>query len=331
VIDAMITGEPYPVKAWIIQNANPVLSFASADRVIEAIKRLEFTMVLGYTPSPTSDLADLILPIAHPFEQNGMRFSSYGNWLSAMPKVVDPPEGCREDLRVVHDIAEAMVKKGYVAKNLIPWKDYDQLMEANFAGTDMTYQELCENGPLINEIEYRRYEKNGFKTPSGKVELYSERMAKHGYEPLPVYRECEESPVLLPRLGERYPLYFTTRRSYEYALSRSADYEWVREITPFPELHIHHETAKTRGIEEGECVVIETPMGSIQHVAVLTNDIRTDVVNGVFGWWLPEKENDEKGCLVTNVNRVLSYYPPYDPEIGINSIQGVMCQVRKLS
>jgi anaerobic selenocysteine-containing dehydrogenase len=330
VIDAMITGAPYPVKAWVIENANPVLTFASADKVIEAMKRLEFTLVLAYTPSPTSDLADMILPIAHPFEQNGIRFSSYGNWLSAAPKIVEPPEGCREDMYILYDIAEAMVKKGYVEENLIPWKNYDELMEASFAGTGMSYRDLCEKGSLIREPEYRKYEKNGFRTPSGKVELYSKRLEQHGYEPLPVYRECEESSVLLTRLSERYPLSLTTRRSSEYALSRSADYEWVREITPFPELQIHPSAARARGIENGGQVAIETPMGSIRHVAVLTEDIHPDVVNGVFGWWLPEKENAENGYLATNVNSVMSYDPPHDPEIGINRIQGVMCQVRKL-
>ena len=42
------------------------------------------------------------------------------------------------------------------------------------------------------------------------------------------------------------------------------------------------------------------------------------------------KETAETGYLETNANRVMSYDPPYDPEIGINSVQGVMCQVRKL-
>ena len=111
-----LTGEPYPVKAWIIMWANPVLTYASAEKVIEAMKRLEFLMVLAYTPSPTSDLADLILPMAHPFEQNGIRYSPYGNWVSAMPKIVEPPEGCREDIQILHDIAERMVQKGYIPK-----------------------------------------------------------------------------------------------------------------------------------------------------------------------------------------------------------------------
>ena len=329
IIDAMITDEPYPVKAWVIMAANPVMTYASAGKVIEAMKRLEFSMALAYSPSPTSDLVDLILPMAHPFEQNGIRFSPYGNWVSAMPKIVDPPEGVREEMQILHDIADRMVQRGMIEKNFIPWRNNDEFMEASFADSDMSYQDLCEKGPVIWEPTYRKYEKKGFRTPSKKVDLYSSRLEQHGYEPLPTYAECAESPVLLPRLAEKYPLYLTTRRSQEYALSRSADYEWVRKITPYPELQMHPSTAQERGIEQGDKVVIETPKGAIKHVAKLTESIRSDVVNGVFGWWLPEKENEEKGYLETNVNMVMSYDPPYDPEIGINRVQGVMCQVRK--
>jgi hypothetical protein len=45
---------------------------------------------------------------------------------------------------------------------------------------------------------------------------------------------------------------------------------------------------------------------------------------------MPEKENEQGGYLNTNINFLCSFYPPYDPVIGINCLQGVMCQVRKL-
>jgi len=330
VINAILTGEPYPVKAWVLMSANPVLTYASAGKVVEAMKKLEFLMVLAYTPSPTSDLADLVLPLAHRFEQNGLRFNRYGNWISATPKLVEPPVGCREDMEILYDIAERMVQKGYIHKNLIPWKNNDELMEASFADSDLSYQDLCAKGPIIREPNYSKYIEQGFRTPSGKVEIYSSRMERYGYEPLPTYKECAESPVLLPRLAEKYPLYLTTRRCQEYWLSRSSAYEWVRKITPYPRLHIHPSTAKERGIEDGDKVVIETPKGSIQHVAKLIKDIHPQVVNGVYGWWLPEKGTAENGYLETNINGVTSYDPPYDPEVGINRVEGVMCQVRKL-
>jgi anaerobic selenocysteine-containing dehydrogenase len=328
VLNAIVTGEPYPVKAWVIMGANPVLTYASAGKVMEAMRRLEFLMVLAYTPSPTSDLADLVLPLAHPFEQNGVRFSPYGNWLSATPKLIEPPTGCHEDLQILYDIAERLVQKGYIERNYIPWPNNDALNEARFADSDLSYQELCDQGPLIKEPTYRKYVQTGFKTPSGKVELYSERLARLGYEPLPTY--CEESPVRLPLLAAKYPLSLTTRRIQTYVCSRSADYAWVREKTPYPELLMHPDTAAARGIADGDPVTVDTPMGAVRHVASLTADIRPDVVSGVYGWWLPEKETEDQGYLETNVNAVMSYDPPYDPEIGINKVQGVMCQVRKL-
>lgn len=77
-------------------------------------------------------------------------------------------------------------------------------------------------------------------------------------------------------------------------------------------------------------VIVEIPRSSFRQQAELTEDIRPQVVNCAWAWWLPEKETVEKGLLETAVNMVTSYDPPYDPEIGINSIQGVMCQVLKL-
>jgi hypothetical protein len=75
---------------------------------------------------------------------------------------------------------------------------------------------------------------------------------------------------------------------------------------------------------------VETPRGTFQHVTELTEDIHPQVVCGAFGWWLPEREAPEKGCLETNVNAAMSFDPPYDPVVGIPSIRGLMCQVRKL-
>jgi len=139
VINAIITGEPYPVKAMIVQNVNPVLSYPDTRKTIEALKKLEFLMVIAYTPSPTSEFADLILPTVHPFEQNDVRLSVYGSWLSAMPKLVEPPEGCFDGVRILYQISERMAQKGYIQKNL-------QLQRTLREGADncrAAIQEIC--------------------------------------------------------------------------------------------------------------------------------------------------------------------------------------------
>lgn len=330
VINAIITSEPYPVKSMIIWDANPVLTYPDTRKVIEALNKLEFLIVIAYTPSPTSEFADLILPRQHRFEQNGVTFNQYGNCLSPMPKLVEPAEGCFDVIHILHRLAERMVEKGYIERNLIPWKSMDDFIEWRLSDTEFSFTSLCERGPVAVEREYKKYTKRGFRTPSGKVELYSTMLERYGYEPLPVFRETNESPVVMRKLAEKYPLLLITRRSQNYWLSRSADESWLRELTPYPQLEIHPSTAQKRGIQQGDMVVVETPRGTFQHLAELTEDIHPRVVCGAFGWWLPEREAPERGSLETNVNAVMSYDPPYDPVVGINSVQGVMCQARRL-
>ncbi|TFG22606.1 MAG: hypothetical protein EU529_09995 [Promethearchaeota archaeon] len=330
LINGMIHNEPYPVKAWIVFWNNPVMAYASAQKVIEAMKKIDFLMVLAYTPSPSSDLADLILPIKHLYEYDFIMISSYGSWISTMPKLVDAPEGCRDSFQILYDIAEKMVKKGYIKKNYLPWKNAQSFVEQTVSnGGPINFETLCKVSPMTWRPKYKKYKKKGFKTPSGKVELYSERMERLGYDPLPTYHECGDSAVSLPHLSERYPLYLTTRRVQNYYLTRGAGYPWVKKENQYPELLINPNTAHERGIKDGDMVIIETPKGSIQHKVKIFEGIRPDTVNGIYGWWMPEKKTEENGYLNTNINFLCSFYPPYDPEIGINCIQGVMCQVRK--
>jgi len=329
VINAMITGEPYPIKSMLVINTNPAVSYPDTRKVIEALQKLEFLVVLGYTPSPTAELADLILPMQHPLEQNNFQFNEYASCIHAMPKVVEPPKGCLDDMEIMYRLSGKMVEKGYIEKNLIPWKNRDEYIETVFNQTEMSFKEFCKKGTLIIEREYSKYVKDGFRTPSGKVELYSSLMERYGYDPLPVFSEPAESPMTMPKLAKEYPLLLTISRNQYYFGTRSAGHQWLRNRIPYPQLQIHPDVAKKRGIQQGDKVVVETPRGSFQHVAELTEDVYPQVVNGTFGWWLPEGKGRDRGSLEVNINAAMSYDPPYDPVVGINSVQNLMCQVRK--
>ena len=330
VIDAIITGEPYPVKSMIISDANPVLTFPDTRRVIEALKKLEISIVIAYTPSPTSEFADLILPRKHPFEQDGVIFNRQGNCLSPTPKLVEPPEGCLDVIDILYRLSERMVEKGHIERNLIPWKNMDEFTQWRLSKMQFSFTDLCKKGPTAVQPQYKKYVQRGFRTPSGKVELYSSLLERHVYEPLPVYRECAESAANMPNQAKKYPLLLSTRRQLNYWLSRTTEESWLREMTPYPQLQMHPNAARERGIQQGDMVLVETPKGTFQHVAELTEDVHPQVVSGAFGWWLPEREPPERGCLETNVNAAISFDPPYDPVVGIPSIRGLMCQVRKL-
>jgi anaerobic selenocysteine-containing dehydrogenase len=59
---------------------------------------------------------------------------------------------------------------------------------------------------LPSQQEFKKYEKVGFATPPGKIELYSTVFEKLRYDPLPYYEEPPESPVRMPELLDEYPL-----------------------------------------------------------------------------------------------------------------------------
>ena len=62
--DAIETGEPYPVRGMIINGSNPLAVRANTSRVYESLKKLEFLVVMDIYPTPTAELADIVLPAA---------------------------------------------------------------------------------------------------------------------------------------------------------------------------------------------------------------------------------------------------------------------------
>ncbi len=112
--------------------------------------------------------------------------------------------------------------------------------------------------------------------------------------------------------------------------SRFPVFQWAREIHPYPEVEIHPETAKERGIVDREWVWIDTPKGRCKQVALVTDKIHPCVVNATYGWWYPEKPAPEHGCFENSLNAILSYSPPYDPPTGTPTLMALMCEISKV-
>jgi len=101
--------------------------------------------------------------------------------------------------------------------------------------------------------------------PQGKVAIYNTTFEEHGFNPLPEWREPPESPTATPELLDRYPLVFSdfhTSKVYNASWLRNVPY--LREVTPDPTVQIHPDTAKARGIEDGDWVIVESPHGYIK-------------------------------------------------------------------
>ena len=197
----------------------------------------------------------------------------------------------------------------------------------------MTFDELKEKGYIVVPREYKKYEKKGFTTPTGKVELYSTLFEKHGHDPLPIYREPLLSPVSTPELMKDYPLILITGGRYiNFFHSEGRQISQLRKLVPDPEIEIHPDTAKSMGIADGDWVWVEAPKVEGERVrlkAKLTDGIDPKVVHAAHAWWFPEKPAPEHGCFDSNINVILSDAGPREEVCGSVASRGTLCRVYK--
>ena len=222
-----------------------------------------------------------------------------------------------EDWKIWAELGRRM---GY--EEYFPWKDSDELIVDLLDPTNITLERLKQSpgGIFYAEPEYQKYLKSGFNTPSGKVEIFSETMAQHGYDPLPTFHEPVESPTSRPDIAEKYPLIIMTGpRTQAYTHSRYRNIPGLRELYPEPFIAINPRTADNLGIADGDRVKVETRRGSIAVKARLTEDIHPKIVSMLHGWSNDTGAN--ANCLTDN-NAV-------DPVSSFPEHRALLCNIVK--
>jgi anaerobic selenocysteine-containing dehydrogenase len=152
----------------------------------------------------------------------------------------------------------------------------------------LTFEDLVERGWIDVRPEgyVRRYAEGGFRTPSGKVEFFSQRMAERGLDPLPGYEPPDESPAGDPELVARYPLALMTPKSAHHFLNSSyGNIERQLAAEREPVLDIHPQDAELRGIADGDAVRTFNDRGSLELRARVGDKVRPGVVAIPSGWW----------------------------------------------
>ena len=320
VVKAILTEKPYPIRMMYIQGGNPLLSYANSMETFEAMKKLHFLAVSEIFLTPTAQLADIVLPAATNFEFDDIgHFGLPHGFILARPKIVEPMEESWPDSKILNELGKRLGYGQYF------WKDMRECLDEILNPVGMTYDDFKSIGILKGKWEYRGYEKKGFNTPSGKVEIYSQQLKEWEYDPLPSYQDLPESPLL-----KEYPLIFTSAKDPFYFHSAYRNISSLRKLSPEPIVLIHPDTAAHLGIDEGDWVSVETKQGTIRQKAKLNTEIDPRVVVISFGWWFPERNDLElSGWKESNLNILTNNDPPYDPAIGSTSLRAVPCRISK--
>lgn len=327
VVHAMLTGKPYPIKAlWACNNL--LLCLEDARETKKALLNLDFLVGSDFFLTPTMELCDLILPpCSYLAREEVVQGYHATNFVGARQKAIEKDFDTRDEREMTYEIIRRMGLAFPAA-----WDTVEKQNEMRVRGMGMTFAELKRKGYFIGPVRYRKYERQGFRTPSGKIELSSSILETLGHDPLPHYLENPETPLSAPEVARDYPLILITGgRHIVYYHGSNKQLCWLREIAPEPELQIHPRTAAALNIGAGDRVWIEAPgkRGRVTMRAKPTEAVHPQVVHAPSHWWYPETEDAEHGCWESNINAILTNDPPYDPICGATPLRGLLCRVRK--
>jgi anaerobic selenocysteine-containing dehydrogenase len=168
---AIAYSDPYPVRALITLSSNPMVTIPNTKLVHKALKSLDLYVVVDYFMTPSAQLADYVLPSAM--------------WEAAVPPSIPGKHDRRTDFHFWRGLGIRLGQKEFW-----PWETLEAYYDYRLEPMGFGFKELLKMGTWAPEKwEYKKYEKMGFGTPTGKIELYSTVMETLGYDPLPYYQE----------------------------------------------------------------------------------------------------------------------------------------------
>lgn len=336
VYRAMLTGQPYPVKAMITLASNPMVTQPNTKLVYEALKCLELYVVMDLWMTPSAGLADYVLPAASWLERPCINTANgTAAYVDAGEAVFPSSVAGRYERRTDFDFWRGLgIRVGQ--EHHWPWKNLEEAYDFRLAPLGYTLREFIAQKAGYDSVraEYEKHEKLGFATPTGKVELFSTILEKLGYDPLPRFKEPPESPLSSPELSEHYPLILITGGRFlpmYHSEHRQVD-GWRRQH-PDPIVQINPKTASKLGIADGDWAWIETPRGRIRQRCRYFAGIDPRVVHAEHGWWFPELPGEEPrlyGVWESNVNVLTEDDPEHCNEIsGGWPLRAGLCKVYK--
>jgi anaerobic selenocysteine-containing dehydrogenase len=285
-----------PVRALVVYNTNPAAVAPDRNTVLRGLAREDlFTVVLEHFATDTVDWADIVLPATTQLEHWDVHFA-YGHHYATLNRpAIEPLGESKPNSEIFRLLGRRM-----------------GLDPALFADDDVTLirQSLQTNAPAMHGVTFERllqdgwvrlnlpspfapYAEGGFPTPSGKCELYSQRMADQGFDPLPTYTPPRELPESAPERGRKYPLNLISSPRHYFLNTTFVNVAALRKDAE-PELVMHPADAERRALGDGLRVVVYNDRGHFTARLRVSDSVREGVTWAPSIWWAkyaPDRQN----------------------------------------
>lgn len=271
----------YPIRNLISFGMNHHM-WPRPDRVEDAFQKLDFFVNVDMYMTDTSKFADILLPAQTSLEREQVTILG-ADTLYYQGHVVEPMGETWTDMDIIAALAEQL---GFTIGGEEPIHNNEDYLRKAISATGLTLEEIkaAPKGIKARNVMPGRTTEQilQVKTPSGKIEFVSSVIGsceKDGHEGLPVYHDFREK---LPM--EEYPLILTTgSRKPQLFHSRTYRIPWLANLEAYPLVEIHPEDAKILDMEDGETVIVRTPVGSMELKISVNSSCLRGAVNVYHG------------------------------------------------
>lgn len=336
--DAILDRSPYPVRGLVGFGTNMLVSQAGSERGREALQALDFHVHCDLFMNPTAELADIVLPVNSPWERSGLRtgfeISHRAQELVQLRRPMVGPQGqSRSDAEIVCALATRLGLAGHFFDGSVE-TGWEWVLDPLPFGLD----ELSAHPEGIRvplEERFTKYAERddsgavrGFDTQTGRVELYSELLLRHGYDPLPAHTEPADGPA---GADQRFPYVLTSTKNSKYCHSQHRGLTSLRGRVPEPAADLSPDLAERKGIADGDWMLLRTRQGTIRMRARLDGSLHPGVVVSEYGWWEAAPDlglpgYDSHSEVGSNFNRLIDARVG-DPVSGSVPLRSTMCDV----
>ncbi|MBK7400088.1 MAG: molybdopterin-dependent oxidoreductase [Myxococcales bacterium] len=275
---ATLDGQPYPIKGWFVYGTNLIQALPQREETLKAIQALELLVVVDVLPAEIAGYADVVLPEAAYLERfdDLVPIAWHKSGVALRQPVIPPPGEAKPGWWIARELGQRLGLGAY-----FPWTDVEGYLKERCKLSGIDYATLARDGVVLAPDKPTVVEDGlalTFATESGKIELYSEKLAKAGFSPLPKYERPDGVPAGYFRL-----LY---GRAPAHTFGRTTNNRLLGELAHNDRVWINAKVAKDLGLADGATVRLVNQDG-IKSAPVqikATERIRGDCVYMVHGW-----------------------------------------------
>ncbi len=283
---------------------NPFHHHQDLNRMLAAWRRPETIVVNEQYWNASAKLADVVLPATTMLERNDIGSASRDRFMIAMKQAIEPVGEARDDYAIFSELsARLAAKHAYTeGRDTMQWlrhmyqtareraRPFDIALPEFDEFWDAGFLEMAAPADAAVLLSAFRADPDAhpLKTPSGKIEIYSQTIASFGYDDCPGHPVWLEPAEWLGGTGvRRYPLHLISNQpatklhsQYDHGVVSLAGKVSGREP-----IALHPQDARSRGIAEGDVVRVFNDRGACLAGARLSAGLMRGVVQMATGAW----------------------------------------------